>query len=201
MELSEYMLETLREDGEFILVSGPAPAPDRRESTVYSRGDTCLGTPRTGKPQEDGARILLKGRARSRVGRSASRARTAPGADDARTHRPWRRASGSTAWKTDGIGAVFAPGHRPVGCARPATRAGPDPQGHQACQCAGQLCDRPGMADGLWYRVAPSTRAPVARTSRVHRGDTRLHGTRTDRTNESFDRFPERPLCPRRHAV
>ena len=52
----------------------------------------------------------------------------------------------------------------------------------------------PGLAHGLWHCVAPSARAPVARTSRVHRGNARLHGARTDRTNESFDRFPERSL-------
>ena len=57
------------------------------------------------------------------------------------------------------------------------------------------------LAHGLWHRFAPSARAPGARTSRVHRRNTRLHGTRTDRANESLDRFPERPLCPRRHAL
>ena len=54
-----------------------------------------------------------------------------------------------------------------------------------------QFRDRPGLADGLWHRFAPSARAPVARTSRVHRRNTRLHGARTDRTDEPFDRFPE----------
>ena len=57
------------------------------------------------------------------------------------------------------------------------------------------------LAHGLWHRFAPSARAPGARTSRVHRRNTRLHGARTDRTNESLDRFPQRPLRPRRHAL
>ena len=71
MDLSEYMLETIRKDGEFILYRGQH-ADCRRESSVHSRDGTCLGTPRTGKPQENGARILLQGRARSRLGCSAS---------------------------------------------------------------------------------------------------------------------------------
>ena len=53
MELSEYNLQTLRKDGEFILIGQAAPG--RRDSTVYSSEDTCLGTARPGKPQEDGA--------------------------------------------------------------------------------------------------------------------------------------------------
>jgi serine/threonine protein kinase len=36
-----------------------------------------------------------------------------------------------------------------------------------------------------------------ARTSRVHSRNTRLHGPRTDRANESLARFAERPLCAR----
>jgi hypothetical protein len=60
MELSEYTLKTLRKDGEFILYQGQHQRASPRESTVYSRGDTCLGTPRSRKPQENGARILLE---------------------------------------------------------------------------------------------------------------------------------------------
>ena len=75
------------------------------------------------------------------------------------------------------------------------------PQGHQAGQCSGELRHRPVLADGLWYRVAASTRAPGSRTSRVDRRDARLHGTRADRTDESFDRFAERSLFARRHAL
>jgi Domain of unknown function (DUF4118) len=36
----------------------PEPAPKRHEFTVYSRCGTCRGTPRTGKPQEDGTNTL-----------------------------------------------------------------------------------------------------------------------------------------------
>src|SRR4029077_11511928 len=175
--------------------------PNRRESTVYSRDDTRLGTARTGKPQENGARILLKGRAPSRVGSSASCARTAHGEDDARIHRPRRRALGSTAWKTDGIDTVFRPVRRRVCCPRPAAWVRPRPQGRQAGQYPGESRERRSTAHRVWHRLTPSTRAPVASASRVHRRDARLHGTRTDRTDESLDRFPQRPLLTWRHAL
>src|SRR5260370_3104968 len=51
IELSEYTLETLRKDGEFILYR----RQHRRQYTVYSRCDACLATPRVGHPQEDRA--------------------------------------------------------------------------------------------------------------------------------------------------
>ena len=41
----------------------------------------------------------------------------------------------------------------------------------------------------------------TARTSRVHRRNTPLHGPGTDRANESLDRFAERSLCSRRDAL
>jgi len=47
MELSEYTLETLRNDGESSFI-GATTTPNRRESTVLSRDDTRLGTARTG---------------------------------------------------------------------------------------------------------------------------------------------------------
>ena len=61
--------------------------------------------------------------------------------------------------------------------------------------------DWPRAAHRVWHRIAPSARAAGARASRDHRRNTRLHGTRTDRTNESLDRFPQRSLRPRRHAL
>ena len=135
------------------------------------------------------------------MGSSASRARTAQGADDARTHRPWRRAPGSTAWKTDGIDTVFAPGRRRVSCARPAAWVRPRPQGRQAGQYPGEPRERRSTAHRVWHRLTPAARAAVASASRVHRRDARLHGTRTDRTDESLDRFPQRPLLTWRHAL
>lgn len=84
MGLSEYRFEMLRKDGEFIVYR----CYHRRQSIVYSRDDPCLGTPRIGKPQENRTRIFIQGRARSRLGSSASGARTARGEDDAHIYRP-----------------------------------------------------------------------------------------------------------------
>ena len=81
----------------------------------------------------------------------------------------------------------------------PRTRA--HPQGHQASQRARGLRNRAGLAHRIRHCVAPPARAPVARTSRVHRGNARLHGARADGTNEPLDRFPERPLLARRHVL
>src|SRR3984885_6026839 len=46
-----------------------------------------------------------------------------------------------------------------------------------------------------------TARAPGPRPPRVHSRNTRLHGPRTDRANESLDRFAERPLCARGDAL
>ena len=59
MELSEYLLETLREDGEFILYRGRQP---RRPLPVLVLAPVSE-QPRAGKPQAARARILLAGRA------------------------------------------------------------------------------------------------------------------------------------------
>src|ERR1700692_1303894 len=53
------------------------------------------------------------------------------------------------------------------------------------------------LVEGVWYRFAASTRAPICRTPGVGRRDTRLHGTRADRAHESFHRFAERSLLAR----
>ena len=47
----------------------------------------------------------------------------------------------------------------------------------------------------------PAAGTPVARPSRVHRRNTPLHGSRTNRPHESFDRLPERHLRLRRDAL
>src|SRR5262249_54432634 len=99
----------------------------------------------------------------------------------------WRRASRSTAWKTDGIDTVFALGGWPLGCARSITLAEPNPQGHQAKQCPCKFRDGAGLADRLWHRLAASTRAPVTRLARVHLGNPRLYGAGTDRPDEPLD--------------
>ena len=75
---------------------------------------------------------------------------------------------------------------------------------HKDIKPANILVDSRGRtrsAHRVWHRIAPSARAPVARASRVHRRNACLHGTRTNRANEPLDRFPERPLRLRRHAL
>ena len=52
---------------------------------------------------------------------------------------------------------------------------------------------------GIASRLPRERQAPAP--PEFDRGHARLYGARTDRTNESFDRFPERPLFPRRHLV
>ena len=44
---------------------------------------------------------------------------------------------------------------------------------------------------GFGICFASSPRTAVPHTPRIHRGNTSLHGSGTDRTNESLDRFPE----------
>ena len=58
--------------------------------------------------------------------------------------------------------ALFvASGYQPFDCDRSLASARHYPQGHQAGQCSGELRYRPVLADGVWYRFAASTRAPV----------------------------------------
>ena len=112
-----------------------------------------------------------------------------------------RRAPRSPRPAADGDRTVPPARRGPVRRTRPAPRTRADPQGHQARQRARRLRNRPGPAHRLRHRLAPPARAPVAGTSRVHRGNARLHGARADGTNESLDRFPQRPLLTRRHVL
>jgi hypothetical protein len=50
-------------------------------------------------------------------------------------------------------------------------------------------------------RISPTARAPVARTSRVHRRNARLYGARANGTSESLYRFPQRPLLTWNHLL
>ena len=52
---------------------------------------------------------------------------------------------------------------------------------------------------GIASRLPRERQAPIA--TRVDRGDARLYGPRTDRTDEPLDRCPQRPLRARRHAL
>ena len=52
---------------------------------------------------------------------------------------------------------------------------------------------------GLASRLPRERQAPAP--PEIHRRHARLHGARTDRTDEPLDRLPQRPLCPRCHAL
>ena len=54
---------------------------------------------------------------------------------------------------------------------------------------------------GFGICISPPARAPVARTSRVHRGNARLYGARANGTSESLYRFSQRPLLTWNHVL
>jgi signal transduction histidine kinase len=112
-----------------------------------------------------------------------------------------QRASRSIARSAIGLSVFFACSDWPFDRDRSLASAQNYPQGYQTGQCPGELRHRPVLVEGVWYRFAAFTRTPVCRTSRVCRRETRLHGTRADRTDESFHRFPERSLLARRLAL
>ena len=84
---------------------------------------------------------------------------------------------------------------------RQAPRARPGAQGPEARPSPGELRGRTGPAHRVRPRLAAAARAAGARATRVHRGHARLHGARTDRPDEPLDRFPQRPLRARCHAL
>ena len=168
--------------------------PNGWESLPASCLDAGLQTPRACNAQKDGARILAEGGARSSMGRSASRPHTIPRSEHAPARRSWRRASRRTTGSTDGARTLPAARH---GSRRRRCRgapAGRHPQEHQTRTRAGQRPDRTGMADRLRNRFETTPRAAVARTTGVRRRNSCVHGTRADRTHESFDRFAERSV-------
>ena len=57
------------------------------------------------------------------------------------------------------------------------------------------------LADRLRHRLAPAARAPGPRAARGDRRDARLHGAGTDRPHEPLGRFPQRSLCAGRHLL
>ena len=83
-----------------------------------------------------------------------------------------------------------------------AARARPHPQGHQA----GQYPGRTARPEQVWLTgFGIASRLPRERQApeppEVDRRHARLHGARADRTDEPLDRFPQRPLCARRHPL
>jgi hypothetical protein len=133
MELSEYLLEMLRQDGEFILYRGR-----RRRPGEVNPPTTLLVTPLAEHPalaslrrmeQESSLRPELDpGWAAQPLALVSHQGRTMlvladPGGE------PLDRLLGSPLE----LSSVFAPGRPSVGRARPAARPGPDPQEHQTC--------------------------------------------------------------------
>src|SRR5215831_11418789 len=183
IDLSEYRLETIRKDDEFILYSGTRQT-DATASSIF------VLTPASEHPAVASLRSIeheysLQGEL------DPYRPGEARRANDARARELRGRPSVPIHRETPGIEAILTAGDRLVSCARPAARTWSRSQGHQAKPCHYKFRDWAGVVNRFRPRFAPSTRAPGTRTSRVSRRDTTLHGARTDRTNESFDRFAE----------
>ena len=111
------------------------------------------------------------------------------------------RAARPAARRADGGRELLAPSYRHRrGCGQ-APRGRPRSQGHQAVQHSAEPHDRRGEAHRIRHRLAPTARAAGPRTARGHRRDARLYGARADGADEPLDRFPQRPLRPRRHVL
>ena len=61
--------------------------------------------------------------------------------------------------------------------------------------------DRASLAHRLRHCISPPARAPIARTSRVHRGNACLYGARANGASESLYRFSQRPLLTWSHLL
>ena len=112
-----------------------------------------------------------------------------------------RRAARSVARRAHGDGTISSRGHRhcegfgPRSCAR--TR----PQGRQAGQHSGEQRDGGGAAHGIWHRFAALSSATGFRAFRCPQRHARLYGAGANRTDEPFDRLPQRSLRPRRNLI
>ena len=196
-EPSGYVLETLWEDGEFVLSRGvregepssllvvapasaqPSPGSLARLEHAYALRDE-LDPAWAARPLR-----LVRHRGRPTL------VLEDPGGEPlARLlGQPWE----ITSFLRVAIGLATALGSAP--------RAGPHPQRRQAGPRPRQRRDRRRLADRLRHRLAPAARAPGPRAARGDRRDARLHGARTDRPHEPLGRFPERSLCAGRHLL
>ena len=104
---AEYTLETLGQDGEFILYRGLRKHQRDASLSSIARLDTCDRTPRPWNAQKNRARLLLKGGSGSTMGGSAPRPHTTPGPEHAPARGSWRRAPRCPANSADGVAAVF----------------------------------------------------------------------------------------------
>ena len=189
-EPSGYDLETLWEDGEFVLSRGvregepspllavapasaqPSPGSLARLEHAYALRDE-LDSAWAARPLR-----LVRDRGRPTL------VLEDPGGEPlARLMgQPWE----ITSFLRVAIGLATALGSAP--------RAGPHPQGRQAGPRPRQRRDRRRLADGLRHRVPPAARAPGPRAARGDRRDARLHGAGADRSHEPFGRFPQRSV-------
>ena len=136
------------------------------------------------------------------MGGAAAGARARRRSDRAGARGSGRRAARSAARWAHGGGTLLAPRHRLLPrlwasfiSAGSSTRTSSRPISWWTARLA--RCGSPGF--GIASRL--SARAPGARAARDHRRYARLHGARANRADEPLDRFPQRSLRPRRHAL
>jgi hypothetical protein len=159
VELSQYVLETLREDDKFVLYWGEHSNHPGSPSVLLVAPTSMQPALATLKQIEHEYSL------RDELDSGGS----VPCVSEQRgqTRRQWRRHSRSIPCSADGDEAVLT-----------LRRRSRNPLGglhkreliyDEFNQCSGQSRDRSGPAHGLWDRFAPFSRAPGSRTSRLHR--------------------------------
>ena len=181
--------------------SRPPPKSGGIEHAFHSPARDGFGASPGGNAQKARARVCARARAAFRMGSSAGRAHGAPRPDHPGAGGPRRRTAGRAAARADGARPLPAPGRGPRVRAARAARAGHHPQGRQTGQRTGRHRDWKGVADGLRDRFAAAARTPGARATGGHRRLAAVHGPRADRPHEPFDRFAERSVRGRSHAL
>src|SRR5262245_21757448 len=109
----------------------PLPGSARQGSVPDPGEDSCLGRAGAREPPAPRAYLWAAGGAGSRLGGAALGAGARPRAVDALTPGSRRRTPGAAAGTPLGRDPVSARRPRLGGCARSASRAGPDPQRYQ----------------------------------------------------------------------
>ena len=143
IDLSEYRLETIRKDDEFILYSGTHQT-DATASSIF------VLTPALEHPAVASLRGIeheysLQAELDPDWAVVPYRPGEARRANDARARELRGRPSGPIHRDTPGIEAILTAGDRLVGCARPAARTWSRSQGHQAKQRAYKFRDWAGF--------------------------------------------------------
>ena len=200
IDLSDYALETIRDDGAFVLCRG------RRTATSRHPASLLVVMPKAEHPRLESLQMLEHEYA-LRFDLDATWAVRPlalvqpPGPHMPRSRRSRRRAAGAkTGHAADGARAVLAARRR---SGRGARRTAP-PGHHAQRPDAGSRHDRrgdgPGLADRVSHRVSPAARAADAGAARGDRRHAALHGAGADRPDEPLDRFAQRSLLARRHS-